>query len=354
MTRLGYAFGTRQKPFLGAALFAGLAVPILLSVGVAAQLPAQNTAQSARQALAAKISAFADAQCRLEALWAATQCDPDVLKRQSQEVGGSVCIVPKGEFAFDVVSIKPHKNDVVGRRPAATVGVTLDGYRSLNAPVSYLILNAYNIGLQTDITGGPSWLKEDRYDFEGKYTPEVAAAILKLSRDDYGFVFRHLLQQVLSDRMTFSAHMETKDVPAYNLVIGKNGAKLKDADLTAPDVGDTVIRADPGKPGMLLMISKGVRMSYLVSLISQPSGRPVIDKTGLTGLYDVTLEYARQQASTAAAPGGGATGDGPVPLLDPIGPSVFDAVQLLGLKLVPSRGPIMVIAIDHIERPSEN
>jgi uncharacterized protein (TIGR03435 family) len=180
--------------------------------------------------------------------------------------------------------------------------------------------------------------------------------MLKLTREDYGFVLGYSLQQVLKDRMNFAAHMETKEVPAYDLAIGKNGPKLKDADLTAPDVGDVVTHPDPGKRGMILTIAKGVPTKYLAHLISKPAGRPVFDKTGLTGLYDITLEYPVQPQLSTAAPVGSATATGPIAAQDPSGGAVTiaDAVNALGLKLVPSRGPMTVVVIEHIDKPDGN
>lgn len=343
---------------------------IVVALAAAAQSAPQTNAQISESHRAQKkISAYADAQCkgkdgdaatkcRLETLWAATQCDPDVLERQARmpAVAGTLCLVSTGGFAFDVVSIKPHENAAGERRTPASVGPSLDGYHSLNTPINYLILNAYNLVQQSDITAGPDWLKEDRYDFEAKYSPEVTDAIRKLGSDDYGFVLRYLLRQVLKERMNFAAQTETKDVPAYDLVIGKNGPKLKEADLTAPDVGDTVTRPDPAKRGMLLVITKGMSMTYLSHIISGSAGRPVFDKTGLTGFYSFTLEYPIQQTLSAAAPQGTDTSAGLIAAPDPSGgaPTIMDAISTLGLKLVPSRGPMTVVVIEHIDKPDVN
>ena len=84
-------------------------------------------------------------------------------------------------------------------------------------------------------------------------------------------------------------------------------------------------------------------------------GRPVVDKTGLTGLYDFTLEYVREQDLAATAPGDSASGTAVVTPPDPTGPSLMSALEdQLGLKLVPSRGLIKVVVIDHIDKPNAN
>jgi uncharacterized protein (TIGR03435 family) len=342
-----------------------LLISILFVAGIGATQSAQNKAQTLKE----RISAYADSQCkgkdgeeatkcRLENLWNGTQCDPAVLEKQAKMVTGegNPCLIRRGEFAFDIVSIKPHKDVAGDTRNSGTAGPLLDGYRQQNMPIYALVHGAFNpfSEQEMEITGGPVWLTEDRYDFEGKYAPDVADAILKLGRDDYGFVQSYMLQQVLKDRMNFAAHIESKDVPAYDLVIGKNGPKLKDADRTAPDIGDVVSHAVPGKQGMILTTAKGVNTRFLAHMISRPAGRPVFDKTGLMGMYDITLEYGRQQALSGTVPVGNATGIGTISAPDPSGPSIFEAVGSLGLKLVPSRGPMTVVVIDRIEKPSGN
>ena len=320
------------------------------------------------QKLKARITAYADAQCkgkngddlevcRLESLWAATQCDPDALERQAKPDanGGVGCTVPKGGFTFDVVSIKLHEPKPGERRTSQTVGVTLDGYRSLNTSIISLIINAYNTaGLKPiDITGGPRWITEDRYDFEGKYTPEVADAINRLARDDYTFVLGCLLRRVLKERMNFGAHLDTKETAAFDLVVGKNGPRLQDADLTAKDTGDTIVRADPEKRGMILATLKGARMAVLARIISQPAGRPVFDKTGLTGMYDIVLSYQLEQPQSMQS-GANTAGNTLVAPSDSEAPTIFNAIEALGLKLVPSHEPMMSVVVDHIDKPSAN
>jgi uncharacterized protein (TIGR03435 family) len=341
-------------------------LPTVQSQSFQPQVASAHTADS--QKLRAIITAYADAQCKgknvdeleeckLKSLWAATQGDPDTLERQARPEGdgGVGCVVPKGGFAFDVVSIKFHEPRAGERRTSQTVGVTLDGYRSLNAPILYLIINAYNTaGLKPiDITGGPRWITEDRYDFEGKYTPEVADAINRLGRDDSTFVLGCLLRRVLKERMNFATHIDMKETAAFDLIVGKNGPKLHDADLTAKDTGDTVVRADPEKRGMILATLKGARMAVLARTISRPAGRPVFDKTGLTGMYDIVLSYQLEQPQSMQS-GANTAGNTLIAPLDSGAPTIFNAIEALGLKLVPSREPMMSVVVEHIDKPSAN
>ncbi len=97
-------------------------------------------------------------------------------------------------------------------------------------------------------------------------------------------------------------------------------------------------------------------MTYLSHIISGSAGRPVFDKTGLTGFYSFTLEYPIQQTLSAAAPQGTDTSAGLIAAPDPSGgaPTIMDAISTLGLKLVPSRGPMTVVVIEHIDKPDVN
>jgi uncharacterized protein (TIGR03435 family) len=268
--------------------------------------------------------------------------------RNDTKTDSAHCTVPEHGFEFDVASIKLHKDDGTGNM---MVGPTPDGYRAINVPMQNLVQNAYSTGLQMQITGGPTWMREIRYDIEGKYVPEVADAIKKLNRDDRQFVQRYMMQQLLKERMNFAAHVETKEVPSYDLVVGKNGPKLTAADPNAKDNGMMRMQMDQGK---MVLNAKGLQMSGLARQLGGTAGRPVFDKTGLTGMYDFTLEYARDQGLSAGTPEGAASGTGPTMPADPAGPSLLDAVEQLGLKLVPSRGPMMVVAIERMEKPDAN
>jgi bla regulator protein BlaR1 len=134
-------------------------------------------------------------------------------------------------------------------------------------------------------------------------------------------------------------------------VVGKNGVKMKEADPNAKDNGTMRIMMDQGK---MVMTASGIQMSNFARNLSNSAGRPVFDKTGLTGKYDINMEFAREQNLSASAPNAGPSGAAPTTAPDPIGLSIFDAVQALGLKLVPSRGPMMVIVIEHMDKPDTN
>jgi uncharacterized protein (TIGR03435 family) len=146
---------------------------------------------------------------------------------------------------------------------------------------------------------------------------------------------RQLLQLVLADRFQLKIHREIKEMPVYALVVGKGGPKFKESgsDSKGVTVGNVTLTA------ITSTVSKQ-HMDFLVRLLSSSADRPVLDQTGLTGLYDFKLEYARDPAAASS---------------DTTLPSIFTAIQeQLGLKLEPRTAPIEIRIVDHAERPTAN
>lgn len=343
------------------------------------QPPAPSAAKLAEaKRLAANISAYATAQCGgtdsaaapdaapdcwAKSLWDATQCPPEDASAKKNALANrdspadkdaaapSKPCVPGGPgFEYDVASIKPHKDDGTGRM---MMGGSDDGFRAVNTTMRNTVVNAYSTGLQLEITGAPGWLNELHYDIEAKFEPEVGEALRKLTADDSNFARRYMMQKLLKERMNLVAHAETKEVPAYDLVVAKNGPKFKEADPNAIDIGRMSMRIDQGK---WVIDARGAQVIALARNLAQFAGRPVFDKTGLTGRYDIKLEFAREQPLSAAAPAGGAAGSGPDLPADPAGGLTITAAleEQLGLKLVPTRGPMMVVVIEHVDKPDVN
>ena len=161
------------------------------------------------------------------------------------------------------------------------------------------------------ITGLPGWANADRYDIEakGEGMPD------RLPPDK----LRPYLKSLVEERFQLKSHMETKEMPVYALVVGKNGSKLKTSEAQGP-----MIRMGRGQ-----LNGKGMPLDILVNQLSQQLGRKVIDKTGLTGNFDVDLEWTPE---TGAGPSGGAPP--PPDANGATGPSIFTALQeQLGLRL---------------------
>ena len=166
-----------------------------------------------------------------------------------------------------------------------------------------------------------------------------------------------MLKTLLADRFQLALHHETKQLPVYDLVVARRGLKMKpskDQTLWAGDFPDGSPDGRPttgGGPSELTngrLAGKAVPMTIIVNLLAGPLGRPVINKTGLTGRFDLDLRYP---PGSGQAPSDNDT----APADDPRTASLFTAIQeQLGLRLEPSKGTVDVLVIDHIERPSAN
>ncbi len=230
---------------------------------------------------------------------------------------------------FEVASIKPSAPGGRGVRLQMAPGGRLD---ASNVTVKILIQQAYGVK-DFQISGGPGWINSDRYDL-------VAKADSDIGRHEE---LMPLMQKLLADRFQLTIHRDTKELPIYALVVGKNGPKLKES---ASDNPGPQIRMGRG-----LIDGRGMGLDMLASQLSNPLGRTVLDRTGLKGQYDIKLEWTPEDG-----PGHG-PGDGPeaAPPPDTTGPSIFTALQeQLGLKLETQKGPVEIIVIDRIEKPTEN
>jgi uncharacterized protein (TIGR03435 family) len=253
--------------------------------------------------------------------------------------------------AFDVVSVKPNKSDSGMVRIMAKP----DGYSASNVSVKMLIQVAYGIREEL-ISGAPSWADSARYDIDAKVAGSDVDALKKLSPEQR----RLILQPLLADRFKLKIHTETKQLPLYELVIAKGGTKLKEAtpgDTYANGIKgpDGVGRGGMMRVGRGQLTSQAVPMTSLANMLSQQLHRTVIDKTGLTGKYDLELNWTPDQGSEPMFKGADGSPQRADAAPDSSGPSIFTALQeQLGLKLQSAKGPVETLVIDHVEMPSEN
>jgi uncharacterized protein (TIGR03435 family) len=261
--------------------------------------------------------------------------------------------------AFEVASIKVDKSGS-GRHSLST---NLPGgrLRALNVSLAGFMTDAYQIPANR-IIGAPDWFDSEYFDIDATSTSE--------SNSDEN---RGKLQSLLADRFKLAVHHETRELPVYALVLEKPGQlgpqlHISDAncseshptDLTKPNAAssesstpDSINCGDTsGSSGnkRARYLGHGVTMDKLVEVLSgTPSHayveRPIVDRTGLTGLIDFVLEFTPPQltpSDQAAA--------------DPSAPPPFTAAlhEELGLKLESATGPVDVLVIDHVEEPSPN
>ena len=268
----------------------------------------------------------------------------------AQATGGPPPTAPPAAAApapmeFDVVSIKPNTSESGMIRVMNKPGI----FSATGVTLKALIQQAYGIR-QDLISGGPGWVDSAAYDIEGKIAPSDAEALKAMTNEQRNAATRQMMQHALADRFKLKAHIETKTLPVYELVLSKGGSKLKDADPNSTH--PNAIKGPDGvaKPGMMRfgrdrLDAQGIGINSLTSFLSQRLERTVIDKTGLTGKYDVTLTFKPDDDAPGKDNG---TSDSNLP-------DLFTAVQeQLGLKLVSTKGPVDTLVIDHAEKPAEN
>jgi uncharacterized protein (TIGR03435 family) len=271
---------------------------------------------------------------------------------QTQSQNTNAAALPK--FEYEVASIKPDKS---GGGHISMTGAD-DGFSATNFPLQRLVLMAF--GIQEDrLFGLPNWVASENFDIEAKMEGSVADAYNKLSAHDRPLVRQQMIQALLVDRFKLAFHRETRDLPIYSLVVAKNGSRLQESKIDDANpggrsgLGPGMGVSQAGRGGPVTVTAQQIPIANLAAELSRQLGRMVLDKTGLTGKYDFVLKWTPDDIP---APAGSTQNGQPAPAaLDPNGPVLFTAIQeQLGLKLESGKGPVEVIVIDHIERPSGN
>jgi bla regulator protein BlaR1 len=249
--------------------------------------------------------------------------------------------------AYNVTSIKVDKSE--GKKTFFKVSVSPDGLTIAGTTLRSLIEEAY--GVQPDqISSTPGLLGSERYDIDAKTDKSVADELQSLDQDQRLAANQRMLQQLLANKFKLMVHSEAKVLPQYALTIAEGGSKLQKA--TPGDTYANGVKDPLGHTGGNLMFAmgkggsvtgQGVPIANLVGLLSRQLGRTVVDKTGLTGNYDFTLQWTADESPR--------TPDG-TPLPTTLS-SILTAVQeQLGLKLETQTGPVQILVIDHVEVPS--
>jgi uncharacterized protein (TIGR03435 family) len=252
---------------------------------------------------------------------------------------------------FDVASIKLNKSGDA----ATTLGFQQGGrFRSVNETLVRLIGEAYATAFalpRFQIVGGPAWIDADRFDVDARPGGNPSSQDAHL-----------MLRTLLADRFKLALHSETRELPIYNLVPfrrdGKLGDRLHPSNIDCAALRGAGATANPassaGAPPCIMNFGRGslsakaMSMSQLANMgLARAVNRPVVDRTGLQGAYDWTLEWTPNQSAQSQLSAGA-----PTPT-DPDRPSIFTAVQeQLGLKLESTTGPVDVLVIDHVEQPT--
>jgi uncharacterized protein (TIGR03435 family) len=271
-------------------------------------------------------------------------------------------------LAFEVASVKQDTRYSFVRRPwtpnidcapIAHCGISGNKFNDELASLTDLIMDAYNVR-RYQISGLPDWgdSGHDVYDVAAKVDGDRTPTLAEV---------RRMLQTLLANRFQLKLHHETRELPVYALVAAKNGPKIVPKQ-EACFLATAGSRSDGGRGALKAGDDGRTRSplsawSMLPEMLGMYADRPVIDKTGLDAPYyclpdgnDANMEVILP-LSRAAGPGrGAATRDrSTIPDADSDAPSIFDLVQeKLGLKLEPQKGPVDILVIDHVARPSEN
>jgi uncharacterized protein (TIGR03435 family) len=263
--------------------------------------------------------------------------------------------------SYEVASIRPNKSgDDTTRLMNSPNGST-----ATSITLQTLIREAYGVQ-DHQILGAPSWLNSEKYDVQAKMDSVVADELRKLSREQIKVERRRTLQSLLADRLKLTLHRETRELSVLALVIAKKGLKLQEAK--PGDAYPNGIKGPDGQghPNMMVqrmgmegkseLTGQAIPMASLIEVLSSQLHRTILDKTGFAGRYDFTLEWTPEESQPNFM-GTEAGQQGPDNTASPesSGPSIFAAIQeQLELKLETQKGPVEVLVIEHIEKPTEN
>ena len=253
----------------------------------------------------------------------------------------------QNSIAFEVASIKPTSVPAFGlRRPPSP-----DRFVRQSITLSQLLVYAYDVS-PFQVAGGDEWTRTSRFDVEAKAAERPKADHM-----------RTMVKRLLAERFRLRLHTETRELPRYKLLKaradGRLGDRLRPSNLdcaaitSAPDykqpsgllaggeVPPCIVMLRVNGSGTPTITMRGTSISRLARVLEDRAGRVIIDKTGLGGAYDVDFEWELPSRS------------GPPTTLPSESLSLFTVLEeQLGLKLESERGPVDVLVIDHVERPT--
>jgi uncharacterized protein (TIGR03435 family) len=247
-------------------------------------------------------------------------------------------------LTFDVATIR------LAPPPDANFHVTVSSpphssrFEATNLPIKALLQIAY--GFDAPVVGAPDWAANTFYNIQARSDEATDAKLAKLTDNEVRLEKRNAIRALLTERLGLKTHLETRNTSIYNLIVGKDGVKMQ-AVPTPPALADGEKPSPPppvniqahGSQHGLEFVASNAMMRAITGSLSSMVEAPVIDKTGLTGTYNYTLQFGREWSAS-----------------DPEGwPSIFTAVQeQLGLKLEAMHESVPNLVIDHITKPTEN
>lgn len=255
-------------------------------------------------------------------------------------------------MTFDVASVREDK----GADP--WTGITVSGgfephtstFRANNWDIENLITLAFGVA-RYQLAGVPKWPWPTMFVIEAKGDSEADAKMATLTSEQQSAEQRHMLRVLLEGRFNLKTHWETKEGDVYNLVVAKGGPKLGGDGSMPPSAEELKMFAGRPEPPLYQkndgqgydFVAHGCPMEELVTMLTGQFGRPVIDMTKLTGKYDFVLKYRGRWDRDRNADD-----------MDPTLPMDQALREELGLKVEAAKGPLKLLVIDHIDKPSRN
>jgi uncharacterized protein (TIGR03435 family) len=236
--------------------------------------------------------------------------------------------------AFEVASVKPNNSgkdsssSKTSQRPHGSM-------TDINVTLRFLILQAYELR-EFQVAGGPAWTYQARFDVEGKAPP--------IANPDLHAMMRSLLEE----RSQLKVHRERRALSVFLLSVAEGGSKMRSSSVGPPG-GPISSRTNAGSAGGEIVAS-GVGIALLADTLTSEVGRPVIDKTGLTGRFDINLKWSPSASPNARAGSGGLD-----TVVTPRPSAVFTAIrEQLGLKLEAGTAAVEMLVIDDARNPFNN
>jgi uncharacterized protein (TIGR03435 family) len=247
-------------------------------------------------------------------------------------------------LTFDVATIRPVQPTDANFHASVSSPPRSSRFEVSNLPIKAIIQIAY--GFDAPVVGAPDWVGNTFYTIQARSDEAADARLAQLTANEVRLEKRNALRVLLADRFGLKTHLETRNSSIYNLVVDKGGVKMKlvpppppPADGEAPPPPPpTDVQAHGSQHG-LEFDATNASMRAVAGVLSAMVEAPVIDKTGLTGFYNYTLQFGRDWSDH-----------------DPDSwPSIFTAVEeQLGLKLESVHESVPNLVIDQITKPTEN
>jgi uncharacterized protein (TIGR03435 family) len=261
-------------------------------------------------------------------------------------------------LAFDVASVKPNtsrdmRNVRLESLPSGRLVIQ-------GLPLQIIVSYAYNIPFQSPrLAGGAEWqkIRGEGYDIEANAPKDAFPA--GMTQKDRDARVRIMLQSLFAERFKMKVRIDSTEQPVYALVVAAGGPKLKaakvqekDCDVSSPDPQLHCHQIGGGQGRGIH--GSAVSLADVALWVQNWSDKPVVDKTGLTGLYDIQTDGWMPMRPRPPAPDGTAPTGGDAGLNDPDRQTLFDVFRQLGLKMESQRALIDMYLVDHVERPTAN